>query len=317
MGRSDRPIRGAERRAQARAGTVDAPRRDRLRLLPKWGLGTVPQQRAVGWRVPRAGGLCYVPGFSLARRTVPTVTSEDSRQLLFQLVALGDLDKKRASEQRLIDAVPRTLAKRSRSTREAQESLDIAKEKHQGFQARLKTLELDLGDKEAALDKANANLMSAKSNQEYTLLMAEITRRKEEKGGVEESILEQYDVIKLGERMVADALAGLEAARAEYSEFEQRALAEHGEHLKDLAALDERREQVRRAIDPEALKLYDRAYEALGNGIVPAEAKTCQGCFSILTPNDNNRLLGCREVITCRSCQRILYMPEVIEPTSA
>lgn len=248
---------------------------------------------------------------------MPTVTADEPRQLLFQLVALGDLDKKRGTEKRLIEAVPKTLAKRSRSTREAQETLDVSKEKHQGFQARLKTLELDLAEKEAALEKANMNLHSAKSNQEYTLLMAEITRKKDEKGAVEELILEQYDVIKAGERMVSEAEAALEEARKEYSEFEERALGEHHEHIKTLAALDERREQVRRAIDGEALKIYDRAYEALGDAVVPAEGKTCQGCFSILTPNDNNRLLSGRQLVTCRSCQRILYLPEVIESTPA
>lgn len=241
------------------------------------------------------------------------VTETDTRQQTFQLVALGDVDKKRADAQLLIDAVPRMLASRSRDSREAQANLDVAKSKLMGFQAHLKSLELDLAGKEEALSKANANLLSAKSNQEYSMMMAEISRRKEEKGGVEEAVLEQYDVIKQGERMVADAEARLAEAQKEYAGFEEKARLEIADHQKELAALDERRTQVRKAISPEALTLYDRAYKAHGEAIVPCEGNTCHGCFSTLTPNDQNKLLGGKRLITCKACQRILYKPDTLQ----
>ena len=245
------------------------------------------------------------------------MTIDDSRQLLFQLVTLGDLDRKRGDEQLLIDGVPRMLAARGRQSREAEESLAVAKEKRMGFKARLKTLELELAQREEALQKANGNLLSAKSNQEYTLLMAEITRKTEEKGTVEESILEQYDVIALGDRLVAESEKLLAEAQDEYAEFQVRALQEMDTHKAELAKMDERRSQVIKGVSPDALKIYERAHNALGNAIVPAEGKTCQGCFSTLTPNDNNMLRSPKRIVVCRQCQRILYLPEVIEPTSA
>ncbi|GJM20431.1 MAG: hypothetical protein DHS20C15_03460 [Planctomycetota bacterium] len=236
----------------------------------------------------------------------------DTRQQTFQLVALGNVDKKRADAQLLIDAVPRMLASRSRDSREAQANLDAAKAKHQGFQAHLKSLELDLGAKEDELTKANGNLMSATSNEQYTLMMAEISRRKEEKGAVEEAILEQFDVIKQGERMVAEASARLAEAQQEYAGFEEKARLEIADHQKELAEFDERREQVRKAIAPEVLVIYDRAYKAHGDAIVPCEGNTCHGCFSTLTPNDQNRLLGGKRLMTCKVCQRILYKPDAL-----
>lgn len=245
------------------------------------------------------------------------MTIDDSRQLLFQLVTLGDLDRKRGDEQLLIDGVPRMLASRGRHSREAEETLSVAKEKRLGFKARLKTLELELAQREEALQKANGNLLSAKSNQEYTLLVAEITRKTEEKGTVEESILEQYDVIAVGDRMVADCEKLLAEAQEEYAEFQLRALEEMDTHKAELAKMDERRSQVIKAISSDALQIYERAHNALGNAIVPAEGKTCQGCFSTLTPNDNNMLRSPKRIVVCRQCQRILYLPEVIEPTSA
>jgi len=241
------------------------------------------------------------------------VTHEDARQQTFQLVALGDIDDKRSEAQKLIDSVPRVLASRQRESRGAQTQVDAAKEKLKGFQAHLKSLELDLASREEALAKANTNLMGAKSNQEYSLLMAEIARKKEDKGEIEDRILEQYDVIRQGERIVVEWQDRLKQAMAEFGEFETRALGELKDHQRELHEFDLRREAVRKALDSEALQLYDRAYRAHGSAIVPAEGKICQGCFSSLTPNDNNRLLSGRQLVLCRSCQRILYMPEALQ----
>jgi predicted nucleic acid-binding Zn-ribbon protein len=236
----------------------------------------------------------------------------DPRQQTLKLVALGEVDRKRSDAQSLMDAVPRVLASRSRHSREAQAMLDACHLKLQGFRVHLKSLELDLGEREEALSKANGNLLSAKTNQEYSLMIGEITRKREETGVVEERILEQYDVIRQGEEMVETAESGLVAVQDEYGGFEERARGELAEHQKELVALDERRDQVRKAISEDILKIYDRVYNAHGVAIVPAEGNTCQGCFSTLTPNDRNRLLSGRQLVVCRACQRILYMPEAL-----
>ncbi len=241
------------------------------------------------------------------------MTAEDPRQQTFQLVSLKDIDTKRKETQALVDSVPRVLAARQRESKDAEAALDTTKEKLQGFRAHLKSLELELASREEACSKANANLLTAKSNQEYSLLMAEINRKKEEKGQVEESIIEQYDVIAQGERLVKEAEERLAEAKADYKAFEERARQQLADHQTELSGLDERRDQVRKAIDPEVLKIYDRAYKAHGTAVVPAEANTCQGCFSTLTPNDRNRLMAGRRLVVCKMCQRILYMPEVLQ----
>jgi hypothetical protein len=245
------------------------------------------------------------------------VTREAQRQQTFQLVALRDVDRLRAQTTQLIEAVPRVLAGRRRDSQAAQAGLEAARSKLLGFRSHLKTLELDLAEREAALGKANGNLLGAKTNQEYSLLQSEISRKRDEKGAAEEQILEQFEVIKQGEQLVKEAQARLTAAEAEFKEFEQRAHGELATHQQDLAQHDERREQIRRAIKPEVLKVYDRAYGAHGEGVVPIESNICQGCFSSITPNDRSRLLSSLELIVCRSCQRILYLPESLQASPA
>ena len=241
------------------------------------------------------------------------MSREAQRQQIFQLVALRDVDRLRGLTRQLIEAVPRVLAARQRESTAATSGLEAARQKLQGIKAHLRTLELDLQERESGLNKASGNLLGAKTNQEYSLMQTEIARKRDEKGQAEEAILEQYELIKQGERMVVEAEARLKEAQAEYQAFEERARKDLSDHQADLAKQDERREQIQRALDPAALKIYERAYKAHGEGLAAIEGNVCQGCFSSITPNDRSRLLSSLELVICRSCQRIIYLPEVLQ----
>jgi predicted nucleic acid-binding Zn-ribbon protein len=244
------------------------------------------------------------------------LSREDQRQQIFQLVALRDVDAQRAQTMQLIASVPRVLAARRRNSQAAAAGFEGAREKLLGFRSHLKSLELDLAKAEEAVNKANANLLTAKTNQEYTLLLSEISRKREDMGKVEETIIEQYDVIKQGEMLVEDAEARVKEAEAEFKAFEDRAHTEMAEHQREQQVHDDRREQIRRAIDAEVLKIYDRTYKAHGEAVSPVVDNICQGCFSSMTPNDRSRMISGRELVSCRSCQRIVFLPEVLQASS-
>ncbi len=239
--------------------------------------------------------------------------AQEQRQQTLHLVALSEIDHRRSEAQSLIDSVPRVLASRHRESSGAETGLAAAREKLKGFQARLKSLELDLAAREEELQKSRGNLLTAKTNQEYTALMEEISRKQENKSEAESAVLEQFDVIKQGEQMVVEAQGRLAEAAEEYQAFEERARGQLADHQKDLGELDVRRNEIRTQLEPEILKIYDRAYGAHGSGVAPAEGNICQGCFSTLTPNDRARMISGRELMICRSCQRILYLPEAVQ----
>lgn len=242
--------------------------------------------------------------------------SSDLIQQTLKLIDLSGVDEQRTEILQLTEGVPRILKSRKRAVHEAEAGIEAAREKLRGFQAHLKTLELDLSAKEDAIAKANGNLLNASSNQEYTLMQAEIARKTEEKGQTEEEILKQYDVIQLGEQLVADAEKRLAEAQEEYQGFEDRASSELDTHQQELDVLDAKREGIRRAIKTDVLKIYDRAQAAHGTGVCPVESDICQGCFSKLTPNDRSRLAAGRELVICRTCQRILYLPQALQASS-
>jgi len=244
------------------------------------------------------------------------VTEEPDRQRTFHLVALGELDAKRSELQRLIDAVPRILASRSSQVDAARAHQQAATEKLKGFRAHLKTLELELARTEEAVQKAQRNLLTAKSNQEYSLLQDEIRRRSVERGDIETRILEQYEIIQQGEGLVAQADERLAQAEREHDEFVRRSQGEAEAHRAELEALDARRDQIRAALAADVLAIYDRTFAARGQGVGPMENGICQGCFSKLVMNDVVRLKAGRELVTCPACQRILYMPETLQAST-
>jgi predicted metal-binding protein len=65
-------------------------------------------------------------------------------------------------------------------------------------------------------------------------------------------------------------------------------------------------------------------YEAIQRGrpgfvaVVPVNAMVCGGCRTGLTPNLVNQVMKGKEIITCESCSRILYIvPKPAEPASS
>ncbi len=239
--------------------------------------------------------------------------TSDLIQQTLQLLDLAGVDEQRAEILTLTEGVPRILKSRKRASADAAAALEATREKVKGFQAHLKTLELELAAKEEAIHKANGNLLNANTNQEYTLMQSEIARKKEEKGQAEEEILKQFDVIQQGAQMIKDAEARVAEAAEEYRGFEERAQNELASHQGELDVLDAKRVNIRRAIKGDVLTIYDRAASAHGTGVCPVESDICQGCFSKLTPNDCSRLAAGRELVICRTCQRILYLPQALQ----
>jgi len=44
-----------------------------------------------------------------------------------------------------------------------------------------------------------------------------------------------------------------------------------------------------------------------GIAIVPLEGRCCSGCGVNVTPNEIQKLVNVATIVTCKSCQRILY----------
>jgi hypothetical protein len=95
---------------------------------------------------------------------------------------------------------------------------------------------------------------------------------------------------------------------AERRTLETDLLAERKTLAASVRAAQAEREQVRSALDPTSLRLYDRLRTTRGGqAVVEVRQRTCQGCRVTLTAAYEQRLRHGEALVTCQSCGRILY----------
>lgn len=171
--------------------------------------------------------------------------------------------------------------------------------------------ELKIKSCDAEIEKLNVNLNSAKTNQEYAVLREQIQRKEEERGKVEEEVLE-----RLGEIDQLDQRRGqLKRESEEHEKIYARRKNEVAEIVQGLQAQIDRlsgeREQLVVDVDPQHLSLYERVLARHGDfAIGSVRDSICQGCFMTVTAQEVNLLMLGKELIQCKSCSRLLYLED-------
>jgi len=73
-------------------------------------------------------------------------------------------------------------------------------------------------------------------------------------------------------------------------------------------------ETTERELPADIRDLYDRAVKQKGaEGMAPLDGESCGGCYHQITGNMYSELLV-GKVVMCRSCGRLLYVPERTVP---
>jgi predicted nucleic acid-binding Zn-ribbon protein len=209
-----------------------------------------------------------------------------------------------------LERVPRQLKAQQAKVARQEELL------RQGQEA-LKHLKVTTHEKEVSLRSAHQQiakherqLNEAASKKEYDALKAEIAADREKCQRLEDEILQA--MTDTDERTAA--LPALEQnvrqAKEEYTRAEQGA----GERVASLQAqLAEAQAQLAAAetqIPADGRTQYDRVVNALGaDALAAVTNRNCSACYTGITAqNYNDLLIG--NLVLCKSCGRILYLPE-------
>ena len=100
------------------------------------------------------------------------------------------------------------------------------------------------------------------------------------------------------------------AAKKLLAEAEARVTAETGRLEAEVARIRADLEVAEKELADDVREKYDRVVKQKGaDGMAPIEGHSCGGCFQQLTGNMVSDLMMGR-VIPCRSCGRLLYMPD-------
>ena len=230
----------------------------------------------------------------------------------------------------------RVLHRLRRFTRDLQEQLDRIPRQLKAHQTRLakqeqalrdaqdavKRLKVSASDKEKLLKSHHEKIArfekqinDISSKKEYDALQLEIAHAKTECSRLEDEILtalsegeDRVAHLPDAEKAVKQAKEDLAKVEADVAPRKANLQAQLKEALAELKTVEE-------TIPPDIWPQYNRTISSLGpDGLAVVRDRTCENCCTEITVQAYNELA--QEMFTsCRSCGRILYLPETAAAT--
>lgn len=216
---------------------------------------------------------------------------------------LADLRDRIAAGPRLVAAHTSQLEAAEAKRAAVQEEIKRAKAAADQKQLQLRSAEAKILDLEGKLN-------ACKTNREYQLLRDQIAADRMATKVLEDEILEGLERVDTVRGTLPAAEAAVVAAKKHLDETKTRIGGE-------LAALEAEVCRVQSLLDAgekdltdEARPVYDRGIKHKGaDALAAIDGDSCGGCFQQITGKMSSDLMLGR-VVACRSCGRLLYMPE-------
>jgi len=205
---------------------------------------------------------------------------------------------------------PKQVAVIETNVKRAEEDVATAKTTHKQARIAADEKQLQLKQREAKLNDLNGKLMAAQSNKEYQLLKDQIAADKQANSVLADEILEALDkidqlaaAIKLAEENLGKQKDELAKVKKRVDDQQQGLESELSRVTSELTKAEE--------MVPEDFKAdYLRLAKSRGaDSMAPVEDESCGGCFQTLAPQTQD-LLRREKPVFCKSCGRLLYLPE-------
>lgn len=240
------------------------------------------------------------------------------RDKLLALAALQKVDLDIAALKKNAEAYPREMAELEKQLAAAKAAVDGERTRLEQFESQKRTLEETISEDKDKVKKWEARLSEQRSTREYSALAREIDIAKKGQLTMTEEVQElgrqglvQRELVKAKEgdftnatRSLVERISGL---RGKLAEVEAQ-----------VKAVDEKRADAAKAVDPSLLRQYDVVRKKRMPAMVPVtHPGTCSGCRMNIPPQRFNTLVATRGIDTCPACSRIIYAAETLEATPA
>ncbi len=229
-----------------------------------------------------------------------------------QLTELQDIDLQIATLDAEINSEQAELEKRKTSYNERQLAIQELQAKVESAEAKRKELDTELTDELSRIKERQSKMMQVQTNREYQSLLKEIEDGKKANKEREDEIVQLMEQI--------ESLTKIMTEEGNLCESEEKELEDEATKLETLASKVNRKiDVIAKSRDKKAndvktglLKKYDALrIRRNGKAVVGVTDATCQGCFMNIPPQQFNDILRGDKLITCPTCQRILYyLPE-------
>lgn len=225
-----------------------------------------------------------------------------------KLLILQDRDRKiRRVQAELSRIAPERQVFQARAT-ETQTSLEQARTRVKQLESDRKSLELEVETKKQQIDRYANQQLQTRKNEEYRALAHEIETCKADIFKIEDqeiALMEQAEEAQ--KQVVKGTQAANDARKLMEDQLDQLNTREQNLR-KELAELQQNREELAGAVDESARDRYDRLVRHKGeNVVVGVHHGVCGGCHMKLPPQLLVQCQAQQELVTCSNCGRILY----------
>ena len=227
---------------------------------------------------------------------------------LRNLIALQDLELSIARLQKQSSEIPdkiqileNELARiRNEYDREVTQSKDLINQRRH-FEGEVEMLQ-------AKLSRLKDQLMTVKTNKEYTAMLHEIQAAEGQIRGEEDKILDIMEKTEDMDQVLKKAEQEMLKRSAEIQEEIRKTTESAPQMESELARLQEDKNKVEKTIGEELLARYRRIAKAC-KGVALAEAREelCSACHVRIRPQMYAELLQTDNIYACDSCSRILF----------
>ncbi len=232
---------------------------------------------------------------------------------LRNLIALQDIELKIAGLQKQISAIPSQILAFHQELQRLEQAHQERDSHHQELAKRRRTLEGGVDMMRARLSKLKDQLMTVKTNKEYTAMLHEIQMAETQIRQEEDTILEIMEEMETLESELKKDERVLRVQTEEIQRNIQACESSVPELEAALHKLDNERTSTEALVDAELLDRY-RRIGSVRKGVALAEARNelCTACHVRIRPQVYAELLKMEGIYTCDSCSRILYLRESV-----
>jgi uncharacterized protein len=215
-----------------------------------------------------------------------------------------------ADLQTQIDRGPRALKAQQDRVARQEESLKEAQEAIKRLKVQVREKEVTLRAKVQLVAKHEKQLNEAKGKKEYDALQAEILAEKKAMGELEDDILNDMAATEEGTARLPELEKAVLQSKENAARLEQENQGRQASLMDQLNTVLESLKQVEATLPEDARSLYERLVAAGGMDALSAiRGRTCTACYTEITAQNYNELLQ-DQFVTCKSCGRIVYLPE-------
>lgn len=212
---------------------------------------------------------------------------------------------------------PKTVNSRQLTLTNRQAALETSRKTLQDARVQIKKKEHTVQSLNARIDDRTVKLNTVKKNEEYKAIQNEIAmERKQIEKIEEETLLEMEKVEELASKLAVEE-AEVKALTAEVSALRQLVESQAAGQRAQLGELESAVVEAEGLIPEDVRERYRRTVKQHGaDAMAPveydrkAQLASCSGCFVSVTTQGLNELLNGLHLIFCKTCGRLLYIPE-------